>query len=153
MENQKAITITAILTSAVLIAGIVAAAVTTTPLTAYADRDYKKDKDGKDDRDDRDGKDRDYKKKDKDGKDGKDDRDDRDGKDRDYKKKDKDGKGGDTSETNTPQKLYQENVGSGYSTNTNCGQNTINSIAIGVCQNADVDIDLPFSGGLGGPMQ
>ncbi|HEY9386821.1 MAG TPA: hypothetical protein VIP70_07260 [Nitrososphaeraceae archaeon] len=128
MKNQKTVTIAAILSAAVLIAGIVAVT-TTTPMTAYADRDYKKDKDGKDDRDDR------------------------DGKDRDYKKKDKDGKGGDTSETNTPQKLYQENVGSGYSTNTNCGQNTINSIAIGVCQNADVDIDLPFSGGLGGPMQ
>jgi hypothetical protein len=64
----------------------------------------------------------DYKKKDKDG------------------KADKDGKDGDTSETNTPQKLHQENVGSGYSTNANCGQNTINSIAVGVCPDASIGL-------------
>jgi hypothetical protein len=42
MQNQKTITIAAILTSAILIAGIVA--VTTTPLTTYADKDHKKDR-------------------------------------------------------------------------------------------------------------
>jgi hypothetical protein len=42
MQNQKTITIAAILGAAVLIAGIFAAA--TTPLTAYADKDNKKDK-------------------------------------------------------------------------------------------------------------
>jgi hypothetical protein len=46
MQNQKTLTIAAILSAAVLIAGIVAVT-TTTPLTAYADRDYKKDKDEK----------------------------------------------------------------------------------------------------------
>jgi 5-methylcytosine-specific restriction endonuclease McrA len=82
-----------------LIAGIVAVT-TTTPLTAYADRDYKKDKDDKRDRHDK-----------------KDD------------KKDK----GDTSITKTEQKFKQKNVGSGESTNTNCGQDPISSLAIGVC--------------------
>jgi hypothetical protein len=33
--------------------------------------------------------------------------------------------GGDESETNTEQKLKQKNVGSGESTNFNCGENTI----------------------------
>ena len=35
--------------------------------------------------------------------------------------------GGDESETNTQQVLKQKNVGSGESTNFNCGQNLINS--------------------------
>ena len=34
----------------------------------------------------------------------------------------------DESETNTEQKLAQENVGSGESTNFNCGRNTIESL-------------------------
>ena len=38
---------------------------------------------------------------------------------------DDNGNGGDRSETNTEQKLRQENFGDG--TNTNCGQNLINS--------------------------
>jgi hypothetical protein len=87
MQNQKTLTIAAILGAAVLIAGIFAAA--TTPLTAYADKDNKKDK-------------------------------------------------GDVSKTITKQKLYQKNDGSGHSTNANCGQNTINSLAVGVCPDASV---------------
>jgi hypothetical protein len=51
VSYQRTLTIAAFLTAAVLIAGIVA--VTTTPLTAYADRDYKKDKDDKKDRHDK----------------------------------------------------------------------------------------------------
>jgi hypothetical protein len=99
MQNQKTITIAAIVTSAVLIAGIVA--VTTTPITAYADKDNKKDRhDKKDDKKD----------------------------------------GGDTSITATKQTLKQKNVGSGDSDNTNCGQNTINSLAVGVCPDASVFI-------------
>jgi hypothetical protein len=119
MQNQKTITIAAILSATVLIAGIVAVT-TTTPLTAYADRDYKKDKDDKKDRHDK-----------------KDD------------KKDK----GDVSITKTEQTLKQKNVGSGDSDNSNCGQNPISSLAIGVCQDAFVDIDLPFNGGPLGPVQ
>jgi hypothetical protein len=93
MQNQKTITIAAILTSAVLIAEIVAA-VTTTPMTAYADKDDKKDK-------------------------------------------------GDVSKTITKQKLYQKNDGSGHSANANCGQNTINSLDVGVCPDASVTIGDP----------
>jgi hypothetical protein len=47
MQNQKTLTITAILSAAILIVGIVA--VTTTPMTAYADKDHKKDKKDKGD--------------------------------------------------------------------------------------------------------
>jgi hypothetical protein len=101
MQNQKTVTIAAILSAAVLIAGIVALT-TTTPLTAYADKDHKKDKHDKKD------------------------------------KKDK----GDTSITVTKQTLKQKNVGSGDSDNSNCGQNTINSLDLGICQDADVDVDL-----------
>src|ERR671918_3008123 len=43
---------------------------------------------------------------------------------------DDNGNGGDRSETNTEQKLRQENFGDG--TNTNCGQNLINSEGV-VC--------------------
>jgi hypothetical protein len=39
------------------------------------------------------------------------------------------GGGGDSSETNTEQKLRQENIGSGDSTNFNLGQNAIDSLA------------------------
>jgi hypothetical protein len=35
----------------------------------------------------------------------------------------------DESETNTEQEIKQKNVGSGESTNTNCAQNVIDSIA------------------------
>jgi hypothetical protein len=35
--------------------------------------------------------------------------------------------GGDESKTNTEQKLKQKNVGSGESTNFNCGENSIDS--------------------------
>lgn len=37
--------------------------------------------------------------------------------------------GGDESETNTEQEVKQKNVGSGDSTNNNCGLNSIDSIA------------------------
>jgi hypothetical protein len=83
--------------AAVLTAAALMAIVSTTPLAALAERDY--------DMKDHDRKD--YK--------------DRDGKDR---------KGfypGDTSETNTEQNLKQKNVGSGSSTNINCGTNNIDT--------------------------
>jgi hypothetical protein len=38
--------------------------------------------------------------------------------------------------------LKQKNVGSGDSENSNCGQNTINSLAVGVCPDASVTIGL-----------
>jgi Ni/Co efflux regulator RcnB len=113
MKNQKTITIAAILSATVLIAGIVAVAAT--PLTAYADRDYmKKDKDDKKDRHDK--------------------------KDKKDEKEDKKDEKGDVSITKTEQKLKQKNVGSGYSENTNCGQNTINSLAVGVCPDANAEL-------------
>ena len=47
----------------------------------------------------------------------------------------------DESETSTEQELKQNNVGSGASTNTNCGSNSINTaIAITLCPGADIDI-------------
>jgi hypothetical protein len=47
--------------------------------------------------------------------------------------------GGDESETNTEQRLKQKNVGSGESTNFNCGENSIESaIDIQACGTADV---------------
>lgn len=49
--------------------------------------------------------------------------------------------GGDKSETNTEQKLKQKNVGSGESTNTNCGSNSIDSATgITLCPGAVVDL-------------
>jgi hypothetical protein len=36
----------------------------------------------------------------------------------------------DESETNTEQEIKQKNVGSGESTNTNCAQNSIDSLAV-----------------------
>jgi hypothetical protein len=38
--------------------------------------------------------------------------------------------GGDESETNTEQEIKQKNVGSGDSTNNNCGLNSIDSIEV-----------------------
>ena len=77
-------------------------------MTAYTDRDYKKDKDDKKDRHD---------------------------------KKDKKDKG-DVSKTITKQKLKQKDVGSDYSDNSNCGQNPISSLAVGICPDASITIDL-----------
>jgi hypothetical protein len=37
--------------------------------------------------------------------------------------------GGDESETNTEQEIKQKNVGSGESTNNNCGLNSIDTVA------------------------
>jgi hypothetical protein len=93
MNNQRTVTIAAILSASVLIAGIVAVTTTATPMSAYADKDDKKDK-------------------------------------------------GDVSKTITKQKLKQKNVGSGNSDNTNCGDSTINSLAVGICPGASVTIDL-----------
>ena len=39
----------------------------------------------------------------------------------------------DESKTNTEQGLSQENIGSGESINTNCGENTIDSSSVAVC--------------------
>jgi hypothetical protein len=111
MQNQKTLKVAAILGAAVLVAGVLTA-VTTTPLTAYADRDYKKDK---------------FDKKDK--------------KDHDDDGYDKDSS--DVSKTITKQKLKQKNVGSGESTNTNCGENPISSLAVGICPDASVFIGPP----------
>lgn len=48
--------------------------------------------------------------------------------------------GGDESETNTEQKLKQKNVGSGESTNFNCGENSIEGgfIDAQLCGQADL---------------
>ena len=47
----------------------------------------------------------------------------------------------DESETSTEQELKQKNIGSGASTNTNCGSNSIDSaIEITLCPGADIDI-------------
>jgi hypothetical protein len=48
--------------------------------------------------------------------------------------------GGDESETNTEQKLKQKNVGSGESTNFNCGENSIDSglIDAQICGTLDI---------------
>ena len=69
--------------------------------------------------------------------------DDHDEEERDYDRDhDEDGyKGGDESETNTEQKLKQENIGSGQSTNFNCGRNTIDAtIPIQACGAIDVSV-------------
>ena len=46
--------------------------------------------------------------------------------------------GGDSSETETEQEIKQKNVGSGESTNTNCGQNLIDSTAALECATVTV---------------
>ena len=50
--------------------------------------------------------------------------------------------GGDESETNTEQKLKQKNVGSGESTNFNCGENSIESglIDAQICGTLDLGL-------------
>jgi hypothetical protein len=50
--------------------------------------------------------------------------------------------GGDESETNTEQRLKQKNVGSGESTNFNCGENSIEGGAIDaqLCGQASIDL-------------
>jgi hypothetical protein len=109
--NQKTIAIAAVLAAAIL-AGIFS----TTPLAVYAEDDYddeEHDDEERDDDRDHDDEERDY---------------DMDNDDGDGRDNDDDGyKGGDESETNTEQKLKQENVGSGASTNFNCGKNSIDS--------------------------
>jgi hypothetical protein len=47
----------------------------------------------------------------------------------------------DESETETEQKLKQSNVGSGASTNDNCGQNLINSASTLACVGATIGVD------------
>ena len=54
-----------------------------------------------------------------------------------------DGDDGDYSETNTEQSIKQKNVGSGASTNVNCGDNDINSASeldAQVCGTAAIDL-------------
>src|SRR5918995_522101 len=107
--NSKTLSIAAVLAAA-LLAGIFSA---TTPMAVYAEDDYD---------DDHDDDERDYDMDNDDN--GRDNDDDDNGRDND----DDDYKGGDESETNTEQKLKQENVGSGESTNFNCGENSIDSV-------------------------
>jgi hypothetical protein len=52
----------------------------------------------------------------------------------------------DDSETNTEQGLSQENIGSGDSTNVNCGQNSISGSALTVCKNSLFRNTRPDSG-------
>jgi hypothetical protein len=119
--NQKNIAIAAVLAAA-LLAGIFA---TTAPVAVYAEDDYDDDHDN----DERDG----DRYNDDNGRDNDDNG--RDNDDDDYKGD------GDESETNTEQKLKQENVGSGASTNFNCGENDINSGLIDVQACGTIDVD------------
>jgi hypothetical protein len=49
----------------------------------------------------------------------------------------------DESETSTEQELKQKNVGSGASTNTNCGTNSIDDfVSATLCPGAAIDLDL-----------
>jgi hypothetical protein len=130
--NQKTIAIAAVLTAA-LLAGIFS----TTPLAVYAEDDYddeEHDDEERDDNRDHDDEERDYDM----------DNDDGDGRDND----DDQYKGGDESETNTEQKLKQENVGSGESTNFNCGENSIDSGFIDAQLCGTVDLGLGLGGGM-----
>jgi hypothetical protein len=117
--NQKTIAIAAVLAAA-LLAGIFS----TTPMAVYAEDDYEDDHDDEE----RDG-DRDHD-------------DERDYDDEDERHNDDDGyRGGDESETNTEQKLKQENIGSGESTNFNCGRNTIDAtVPIQACGTIDASV-------------
>jgi hypothetical protein len=117
--TQKSIAIAAILAAA-LLAGIFS---TTPPMAVYAYDDDDDDHDDDERDDDRDNDDN--------GRDNDDNG--RDNDDDDYNG------GGDESETNTEQKLKQENVGSGESTNFNCGRNTIDAvIPIQACGTVDL---------------
>jgi hypothetical protein len=117
LAMNKTLAIAALLAAA-LLAGIFSA---TTPMTVYAEDDYDDEEHDDDER---------YE-----------DHDD-DGKDHDY---DDDGsRGGDESETNTEQEIKQKNVGSGESTQFNCGRNNINEeagqIDVDLCGTAAIDI-------------
>jgi hypothetical protein len=113
--NQKNIAIAAVLAAA-LLAGIFSA---TTPMAVYAEDDYDDDNHDDDERD----YDRDH-----------------DDNGRDHDDDDYNGDG-DESETNTEQKLKQENVGSGESTNFNCGRNTIEAtVPIQACGTIDASV-------------
>ena len=52
----------------------------------------------------------------------------------------------DDSETSTEQELKQKNVGSGASTNTNCGTNSIESIDVTLGPGSSVDLSGLFDG-------
>jgi hypothetical protein len=86
--------------TAVLAAALLTGIFTTSTIAAYAERDY----DEEHDEDEHDDEEREY-----------------DG--------DKYRGGGDESETNTEQEIKQKNVGSGESTNNNCGLNSIDNVA------------------------
>jgi hypothetical protein len=48
----------------------------------------------------------------------------------------------DDSETSTEQELKQKNVGSGESTNTNCGSNSINDfVSATLCPGSEIEIE------------
>jgi hypothetical protein len=86
--------------TAVLAAALLTGIFTTSTMAAYAERDYEEH-----------------------------DEDEHDDEEREYDGDDYRG-GGDESETNTEQEIKQKNVGSGESTNTNCAQNSIDSLAL-----------------------
>jgi hypothetical protein len=100
--NSKTLAITAVLAAA-LLTGIF----TTSTMAAYAERDYDEHDEDEHDDEEREHDEDDYR---------------GDG--------DKYRGGGDESETNTEQDIKQKNVGSGESTNTNCAQNSIDSLAL-----------------------
>ena len=60
--------------------------------------------------------------------------------------------GGDESETNTEQRLKQKNVGSGESTNFNCGENSIDGgfIDAQLCGTLDLDLGRGMVAGVPG---
>ncbi len=91
--NSKTLAITAVLAAA-LLTGIF----TTSPMAAYAERDYDEEHDEEE----------------------------HDDEEREYDKDNYKG-GGDESETNTEQDIKQKNVGSGESTNNNCALNSIDT--------------------------
>ena len=59
----------------------------------------------------------------------------------------------DDSETSTEQELKQKNVGSGASTNTNCGTNSIDDfVSATLCPGSEIEVDLAdMVAGLRGP--
>ena len=59
----------------------------------------------------------------------------------------------DDSETSTEQELKQKNVGSGASTNSNCGTNSIDDfVSATLCPGSEIEVDLAdMVAGLRGP--
>jgi hypothetical protein len=111
--NSKTLAITAVLAAA-LLTGIF----TMSTMAVYAERDYDKYDGDEHDMDEHDGEEREHDEEDYRG----------DG-DKYRGDGDKYRGGGDESETNTEQSIKQKNVGSGESTNNNCAQNVIDTLA------------------------